>query len=94
MENEKIENLLNLALDATDREREKSLDLNVGYDASLRTWEVVVKYGGTTEELKALLKENFPEQYDALFFTNLSNEYAILTLPEDIITDVALLPEI
>ena len=32
MNNEKLENLLNLALDATSEEREKSLELNVGYD--------------------------------------------------------------
>jgi len=30
MSNEKMENLLNLALDATEREREKSLDLDTG----------------------------------------------------------------
>ena len=32
MASQKIENLLNLALDATAREREKSLELDVGYD--------------------------------------------------------------
>ena len=56
MNNEKMENLLNLALDATERELEKSLELDVGYDRAERTWEVIVKYGGTTEELKALLR--------------------------------------
>lgn len=94
MDNEKIENLLNLALDATERERDRSLDLSTGYDRAERTWEVIVKYGGTTEELKALLRENFPDQYEQLRFTNLSNEYAILTLPESIITAVASLTEI
>ena len=42
MSNEKMENLLNLALDATEREREKSLDLDTGYDRAERTWEVIV----------------------------------------------------
>ena len=46
MSNEKMENLLNLALDATEREREKSLDLDTGYDRAERTWEVIVKFGG------------------------------------------------
>ena len=41
MSNEKMENLLNLALDATEREREKSLDLDTGYDRAERTWEAV-----------------------------------------------------
>ncbi len=94
MNNEKMENLLNLALDATERELEKSLELDVGYDRAERTWEVIVKYGGTTEELKALLRENFPDRYEELRFTNLSNEYAILTLPASVVTDVASLPEI
>ena len=38
MENAKLENMLNLALDATQREREKSLTLDVGYDQEERTW--------------------------------------------------------
>ena len=32
MPNEKMENLLNLALAATQEEREKSLELDIGYD--------------------------------------------------------------
>ena len=43
MNNEKLENLLNLALNATPEEREKSLELNVGYDTASRSWEVIVK---------------------------------------------------
>ena len=33
MTDQKLENMLNLALDATEAEREKSLQLNVGYDS-------------------------------------------------------------
>lgn len=94
MNNEKIENLLNLALDATEAEREKSLELNVGYDETERTWEVIVKYGGTTEELRELLESSFPEQFGRILFTNLQNEYAILLLPESIVQAVAAIPEI
>lgn len=64
MSNEKMENLLNLALDATEREREKSLDLDTGYDRAERTWEVIVKFGGTEEALRGLFAEKFPEEYD------------------------------
>ena len=46
MNNEKLENLLNLALNATPEEREKSLELNVGYDTASRSWEVIVKASG------------------------------------------------
>lgn len=94
MSNQKIENLLNLALDATGEEREKSLELDVGYDRMERTWEVIVKYGGTTEQLQELLFKNFPEQYERIRFTNLQNEYAILLLPESIVEAVANLTEI
>lgn len=94
MSNEKIENQLNMALDATDKEREKSLELDVGYDSAERTWEVIVKFGGTTEELEALLRENFTKEYERIRVTNLQNEYAILLLPESIVTAVAALPQI
>lgn len=94
MENEKIENLLNLALDATPEELNKSLDLDVGYDAQQRTWEVIVKYGGTTAGLETLLREKFPQLYSQIRITNLRNEYAILVLPEAIVNAVASLPEI
>ena len=51
----KIENILNLALDATQEEREKSLNLDVGYDVTENRWEVIVKFFGTTEELRQKL---------------------------------------
>ena len=94
MPNEKIENQLNLALDATAEEREKSLDLDVGYETVAKTWEVIVKFSGTTEELERVLKESFPNDYLQIRLTNLSNEYAILVLPEAIVEKVAALPEI
>ena len=43
---EKFENLLNLALDATGREREKSLQLGVGFEPEEKRWELIVKYSG------------------------------------------------
>ena len=51
MDNSKLENMLNLALDATEAEREKSLNLDVGYDRQERTWELIVKYSGTIGRL-------------------------------------------
>ena len=94
MSNEKMENLLNLALNATEQEREKSLDLDTGYDREERTWEVIVKFGGTEAALKKLLAEKFPVEYDRIRITNLRNEYAILHLPEHIVELVAALTEI
>ena len=44
MNDQKIENQLNLAL-------EKSASLDVGYNREDRTWEVIVKYTGDLERL-------------------------------------------
>ena len=48
---EKFENLLNLALDATGKEREKSLQLGVGYEPEGERWELIVKYSGNIMRL-------------------------------------------
>lgn len=94
MPNEKMENLLNLALAATQEEREKSLELDIGYDSAEQTWEVIVKFVGTTEELETLLFKNFPEEYPRIQLTNLQNEYAVLVLPEHLVEPVAALDKI
>lgn len=49
MENQKLENLLNLALNATPEELEKSENLSVGYETEQGKWEVIVKYSGEPE---------------------------------------------
>lgn len=45
----KLENLLNLALNATPEELEKSENLSVGYETEQGKWEVIVKYSGEPE---------------------------------------------
>lgn len=94
MPNEKIENLLNLALNATQEEREKSLNLNVGYVPESRAWEVIIKYSGDMQVLAAQIREQIPQIYGEVRITNLSNEYAILLVPEAVIEQVAALPQI
>ena len=51
MADQKIDNLLNLAMDATPEERRKSENLNVGYDPAAKLWEVIVKYSGSESGL-------------------------------------------
>ena len=51
MENSKLENMLNLALDATPEERARSLNLDVGFDREENTWELIVKYSGSLSDL-------------------------------------------
>lgn len=89
MPNEKIENLFNLALEATIREREKSLDLDEGYDFAANTWEVVIKYSGEQEVLAEAIKNINPVLWEQVQITNLSNEYMILLLPEALVEPVA-----
>lgn len=81
MSNAKIENLLNLALDARPAEREKSLNLSIGYSVSEQTWEVIVRFvRNGLEQVNELLTAF---GYEALIekVTQLSNSYAVLTLP-------------
>lgn len=73
MENQKTDNLLNLAVDATPREREKSLELDVGYEPESRLWDVIVKYSGDAADLEA----------DGITVVPLLNEYAVVTVPQD-----------
>ena len=84
MNDQKIENQLNLALEATEEERRKSVVLDTGYDSRERTWELIVKYSGDLETI-------VPE---ALQVTRLINEYAILVVPESLIERLAERPEI
>ncbi|WP_395013722.1 S8 family peptidase [Robinsoniella peoriensis] len=81
---QKIENLLNLALDATPEEREKSLTLDVGYDPVDQKWEIIVKYSGDISRLES----------EDIQVVELINEYAIITLPESKIDYLAAQPEV
>ena len=86
MDNPKFENLLNLALDATEREREKSLNLGVGYEPVGQTWDLIVKYSGNIVRLS--------EEYPQILVRELLNEYAILQVPENLVDVVAQAPEV
>lgn len=39
---QKLENILNLALETPEEEREQTESLNVGYSAEIRSWELIV----------------------------------------------------
>ncbi len=84
MDNSKIENILNLALNSTMEEREKSQNLNVGYDQAERTWEVIVKYNGNIKRLES----------EVIQVEELLAGYAIITLPESLLSALAQLSEI
>lgn len=76
MQSGKIENQLNLALSVSEEQRIKSLDLAVGYMPITRTWELVVRYAGNLSRIKEELQ---------ISVTELSDQYAILIIPEYLI---------
>lgn len=82
--NQKLENLLQLALQTPEETRERTEDLNIGFDESARTWEVIVKYHGSLDVLEAL---NVQVEY-------LIAGYAVLTVPEGLVEAVAELEQI
>lgn len=84
MTSQKAENLLNLALDATPSEREKSLELDVGYNPIDRAWDLIIKYSGNLDAVRELAAE----------VVELLNEYAIITISEQRIEALAKLPQV
>ena len=72
MPDQKIDNLLNLAMDATPQERRKSGNLNVGYDPATRLWDVIIKYSGPESGLAG----------NGIQVVPLLGGYAVVTLPE------------
>ena len=84
MPSQNVDNVLNLALDATKEERNKSLNLNVGYDAEEKEWEVIIKYSGSLEMVRVF----------ALGVTELRGEYAIVRVKESDIQRLSEVPQI
>lgn len=84
MDSQKNENLLNLALQTSEEERARSLELNVGFDEQEETWEVIVKYHGS---LQKLTEWNIRVE-------EMIAGYAILTVPESEMNRLAQVEEI
>lgn len=81
---QKLENILNLALVTPEEEREQTESLNVGYSAETRSWELIVKYHGSLDRLR---EQN-------IVVEELIAGYAILTVPEALVDTVSDTPEI
>lgn len=81
---QKLENILNLALETPEEEREQTESLNVGYSAETRSWELIVKYHGSLDGLR---EQN-------IVVEELIAGYAILTVPETLVDTVSEAPEI
>lgn len=70
------------------------MDLNVGFDRETATWEVIVKFYGTEEELRTVFERAFPNEASSIKIIDLSSKYMILNVPENLVERVAALPEI
>lgn len=87
MDDQKAENLLNLALNTPEEERARTEELDVGYDTAQKTWEVIVKYNGN---LRSALEASYPE----VRMRELLGGFAVLTVPEALVDEVIGLWEI
>lgn len=85
MNSQKVDNQLNLALDSTVQEREKTIDLNVGFDEASGLWELILKYSGDL----SILEETYLASV-----TYLLNGYAIIRIQEEYIDELVQYPQI
>ena len=81
---QKIENIFNLALESTPEERARSSELDVGYDAGERAWDLIIKYSGSLDAAREISES----------VTELLNNYAVVHIREDRIEALASLPEV
>ncbi len=84
MANQKLETLLNLALEIEERQRQKSDQLGVGFSEESNTWELIVKYNGDINRL----------QSSVIRVEELIAGYAIVTIPESLIDTFTQLDEV
>lgn len=84
MENQKLENILNLALSVTESARQKSAQLGVGFTEETKTWELIVKYNGDIGRVRS----------NMIAVEELIAGYAIVTIPENLIDTFAQLDEV
>ncbi|MCD8121360.1 MAG: S8 family serine peptidase [Clostridiales bacterium] len=83
-QNQKLEDLLNLSLETPEAERERSGELETGFDPQERTWELIVRYSGSLD----------PVRVSGITVEELTGGFAILTVPESLVDFVSTLPQI
>lgn len=86
MYNQKLETQLNMALDATESERERSASLNTGFNPVTNTWELIVK--SASEGIVDVAAEL------GVPIIQLIDEYSIMIVPEDKIARLLEYPEV
>lgn len=84
MVSQKLEDILNLSLESSDEERQRSDVLNVGFDREEQSWELIIKYSGNLNGLR--------EQ--GMKVEELLAGYGIVTLPQSLIPALVAAPQI
>ena len=84
MTSQKIDNEINLALDISPEELEKTRDLKVGYEPKEKKWQLIIKYEGSLAKVRQLSD----------FVVELLGGYAVITIAEDLINVVSDLEEV
>lgn len=84
MNDQKLENLLNLALDSTPEERMRSQNLGTGYDAADQMWEVIIKYTENLDDVRQIAEE----------VTELFGGYAVVRVKEEALTRLTDIPQV
>ncbi len=85
MDSEKLDPQLGLALNMTEEERARSLELNIGYDTVSKKWELLIQYTGNLQAVVDAL--SLPVVY-------LLGDYAIITIDETDIPRLLEFPEV
>lgn len=81
----KVSPELNIAIDLSVEEREKSLDLNVGYSEEFEEWELIIRYTGSLSQVRDELGISIEE---------LLGGYAIVRIPQYLIGRLSDYPQI
>lgn len=84
MNDQKLENLLNLALDSTQSERMRSANLGIGYDMADNTWEVIIKYTENLENVRQIAEE----------VTELFGGFAVVRIKESVLEQLTEIPQV
>lgn len=85
MTESKISPELNIALGITEEERERSLDLNVGYSELFDEWELIIRYTGDLSQIREELDISIEE---------LLGGYAVIRIPQYFIGRLSDYPQI
>jgi hypothetical protein len=85
MEIEKISPELSVAIGVTEEEREKSLDLDVGYSELLQEWELIIRYTGNLEPIRQEL---------GIAVEELLGGFAVVRIPQYLIGTLSEYPQI